>query len=177
VHRRIAVLGSAVSLAAPSTLDGLVPFLLTGWRMRTALPVWLPVRLVGIPLMAAGCAVVLASYVRFALEGLGTPAPMAPPDQLVDGGLYRYVRNPIYLAMVAIIAGQALLLWQPVLVGYAVLMVAVTVTVVRWYEQPALHRRFGDQYDAYRRAVPGWWPRWRPWRGAGTQLSTQDSEA
>ena len=162
MHRR-AIIGTAVFLVlAPGTVDGLLPWWLTGWRMRPALPVWLPARLLGILLIAAGCAVLLAAFVRFAIEGLGTPAPVAPPTRLVIGGLYRYVRNPMYLAVVTVIIGQALLLWQPILVGYAMVALAAMVAFVLEYEQPALRRQFGDEYEAYRRAVPGWWPRRRP---------------
>lgn len=164
MHRPIVILGSLASLAAPGALDGLVPWLLTGWRMRASLPFWQPVRLIGIPLIVVGCAVLLAAYLRFAVEGLGPPAPMAPPRQLVVGGPYRYVRNPIYLALLAVLTGQALVLWQPVLVGYAVMLATVAVAFVREHEEPTLRRTFGDQYDAYQQAVPGWWPRWRPWR-------------
>jgi protein-S-isoprenylcysteine O-methyltransferase Ste14 len=158
------MLGSAVFLAvAPGTVDGLLPFWLTDWKMRRALPMWLPVRLLGIPLIVVGCLVLLSAFLRFAVEGLGTPAPVAAPNRLVVGGLYRYVRNPMYLAVVTVIAGQALLLWQPVLVGYGVLVLTACVAFVREYEQPALRRQFGEDYEAYLQAVPGWWPRRRPW--------------
>jgi protein-S-isoprenylcysteine O-methyltransferase Ste14 len=102
--------------------------------------------------------------VRFVVEGAGTPAPVAPPGQLVVGGLYRYVRNPMYLAVVATIAGQALALAQPALLGYAVAVGAAMAAFVHGYEEPTLSRQFGEQYQAYRRAVPAWWPRRRPWR-------------
>jgi protein-S-isoprenylcysteine O-methyltransferase Ste14 len=172
MHRRTAILGSVASLAAPGTLDGLVPWLLTGWRVGSSLPFWQPVRLVGIPLIVVGCAVLLVAYLRFAVEGLGTPAPMAPPSQLVVGGLYRYVRNPIYPAMLAVLTGQALLLWQPVLVGYAAMVATVAVAFVREHEEPTLRRKVGDQYDTYRQAVPGWWPRRRPWRPEAMTVHT-----
>ena len=76
------------------------------------------------------------------------------------GGLYRCVRNPMYLAVLATIAGQALLLGQLVLLLYGGGVAAAFVAFVRWYEEPALRRRFGATYDSYRRAVPGWWPRY-----------------
>ena len=104
------------------------------------------------------------AFARFVVEGLGTPAPVAPTERLVVGGLYRYVRNPMYLAVVAAIAGQALLLWQAVLVPYAALVAVAFVVFVLGYEQPTLQHQFGPQYEAYRRAVPAWWPRLRPRR-------------
>jgi protein-S-isoprenylcysteine O-methyltransferase Ste14 len=79
------------------------------------------------------------------------------------GGLYRYVRNPMYLAVVAAIAGQALGLNQPVLLGYAAVVWVTVASFVRGYEEPTLARQFGKQYQAYRRAVPAWRPRVRPW--------------
>jgi protein-S-isoprenylcysteine O-methyltransferase Ste14 len=109
-------------------------------------------------LLVVGVAVVVHSFARFALEGLGTPVPVAPARRLVVGGLYRYVRNPIYIADTAVIVGQALLLGQPWLLLYAAAFLAVTAAFVRFYEEPTLSRQFGAEYDAYRQSVPGWWP-------------------
>lgn len=67
---------------------------------------------------------------------------------------------------------QALLLWQPVLVGYAAMVATVAVAFVREHEEPTLRRKFGDQYDTYRQAVPGWWPRRRPWRPEAMTVHT-----
>jgi protein-S-isoprenylcysteine O-methyltransferase Ste14 len=141
---------------------GLVPWLLTGWEMRTPLPGWAVFRVVGAALVVLGAVVVIESFARFALEGLGTPAPVAPTEHLVVGGLYRYVRNPIYVADATIIVGQALLLGQLWLLLYAAAFLAVTAAFVHWYEEPTLSRQFGAEYEAYRRAVPGWWPRASP---------------
>jgi protein-S-isoprenylcysteine O-methyltransferase Ste14 len=146
---------------APGIVVGLVPWLLTGWDVEDPLPGWVAFRVVGAALVVLGAAVVIDSFARFALEGLGTPAPIAPTAHLVVGGLYRYVRNPIYVADVAIIAGQSLLLGQLWLLLYAVAFIAVTAAFVHWYEEPTLSRQFGAEYEAYRRAVSGWWPRLR----------------
>jgi protein-S-isoprenylcysteine O-methyltransferase Ste14 len=69
----------------------------------------------------------------------------------------------MYLAVTAVIVGQGLVLGQPVLFAYAAAFFLVVAAFVHWYEEPTLSRRFGEQYDAYRRAVPAWWPRRRPW--------------
>ncbi len=122
------------------------------------------VRAFGVLLIVAGTVVLVHALTRFAVEGLGTPAPVAPTAHLVVGGLYRYVRNPMYLAVVAAIVGQALLLWQPVLLLYAVIVSVAFVAFVLGYEQPTLRRQFGSQYEAYQRAVPAWWPRLHAWR-------------
>ncbi|HEX6678663.1 MAG TPA: isoprenylcysteine carboxylmethyltransferase family protein [Actinomycetes bacterium] len=165
MRRSAAAAGSAVFFAlAPGVVAGLVPWWLTGWRVRTPLPFWAPLRVVGVALLAVAVPVLLSAFVRFVVEGVGTPAPVAPTSKLVVGGLYRYVRNPMYLAVVAAIVGQALLLGQPGLLLYAAVVGAAMATFVYGYEEPTLAIQFGAQYEAYRRAVPAWWPRRHPWR-------------
>lgn len=110
-------------------------------------------------MLAAGLAVLLHAFLRFVVEGTGTPAPVAPTERLVVGGLYRYVRNPMYLAVAGILVGQALVLGQLELLLYAGAFLVVTAAFVHGYEEPALARRYGEQYERYRRAVPAWWPR------------------
>jgi protein-S-isoprenylcysteine O-methyltransferase Ste14 len=159
VRKALAAIGSALFfLLAPGATAGLVPWWLTGWEVNDY---WVPARLAGALLLAVGTIVLVSAFVRFVVEGVGTPAPVAPTEQLVVGGLYRYVRNPMYVAVAATIVGQALLLGQPILLAWAALFLAVTATFVRLYEEPALRQRYGAQYDAYREAVPGWWPRVR----------------
>ena len=164
-RRRAAAGTAAFLLLAPGVVAGLVPWLLTGWSAEGGS---LPVRILGGVLVVAGAAVLLAAFVRFVVEGRGTPAPVAPTERLVVGGAYRFVRNPMYLAVGAAIVGQALLLGRPVLLGYAAAFAAAVAVFVHGYEEPALARRFGASYDAYRRAVPAWVPRLRPWRGEGS---------
>jgi protein-S-isoprenylcysteine O-methyltransferase Ste14 len=157
--------GTALFFAlAPGVVAGLGPWWLTGWRFH-ALPAWfVPVRVVGGVVLVVSLVVLVSAFVRFVVEGLGTPAPVAPTERLVVGGLYRYVRNPMYLAVLGAILGQAALLAQPSLVVYAVLCGAAMVLFVRWYEEPTLSRQYGESYAEYRAGVPGWWPRLRPWR-------------
>ncbi|HEV2813657.1 MAG TPA: isoprenylcysteine carboxylmethyltransferase family protein [Solirubrobacteraceae bacterium] len=155
---RRAALGSALFFAAaPGVVAGLVPWLLTGWERGGEW--WLPLRIAGVVLVVAGAAFLLHAFARFVVEGLGTPAPVAPTEHLVVGGVYRYVRNPMYLAVGATVLGQALLLGRPVLLAWLAAFAAAVVAFVRGYEEPTLSRRFGAEYDDYRRAVPGWWPR------------------
>ena len=156
-----AAFGSAVFLVvAPGVVAGLGPWLLTDWR--TSDPPT-PLVVLGAALIALGTGVLLHAFVRFVVEGRGTPAPIAATDRLVVGGLYRHVRNPMYLAVAATIVGQALLLGRPVLLAYAAVFWAVVATFVHSYEEPTLSARYGEEYAAYRRAVPGWWPRLRGW--------------
>jgi protein-S-isoprenylcysteine O-methyltransferase Ste14 len=150
----------------PGVVAGLVPWWLTGWRVRHPAPswAWAPLRMVGVALLAASAIVLVQAVVRFVVEGLGTPAPIAPTQQLVVGGPYRYVRSPMYLAVVAVIVGQALALGQPGLLGYAAVVGGAMAAFAHGYEEPTLRRRFGAQYQAYRHAVPAWWPRRHPWQ-------------
>ena len=163
MRRPAAAVGSAVFfLVGPGIVVGLIPWLLTGWQVREPVPYWAPVRILGVILLVAVLIVLIQAFVRFVVEGFGTPAPIAAPEHLVVGGLYRYVRNPMYVAILAAIVGQALLLGQFGLLLYAAALWMISAAFVRWYEEPALIRRFGADYEAYRRVVPAWWPRLRP---------------
>ena len=157
--RKGAALGTVVFVfVVPGVVAGVIPFLLTGWHVNQW---WQPVRYLGALLIVSGAAVLFDAFVRFAVEGVGTPAPVAPTERLVVRGPYRYVRNPMYLAVAAVIVGQALALGQLSLFAYAGLFGVVVLAFVRGYEEPALTKRFGADYERYRRTVPGWWPRLR----------------
>lgn len=151
----------------PGTVAGGVPYWLTGWRGGTPFQPFL-FRAVGAMLLLAGLASLLESSARFAIVGLGTPAPPAPTICLVVSGQYRHVRNPMYLAVLAIVLGQALLLARVVLLEYAALLAVAFHLFVVLYEERALAARFGESYAAYGRQVRRWWPRLRPWHGIGT---------
>ncbi len=152
-------MGSGLFFAlAPSVVAGLIPWWLTGWRFE---PIWLPLRVLGGLLTATAGLVLVNAFVRFVVEGVGTPAPVAPTQHLVVGGLYRYVRNPMYLAVITAIVGQWLLLGQVGLLVYAAIVGLAMWAFATFYEEPYLAERFGTEYEEYRRAVPGWWPRLR----------------
>jgi protein-S-isoprenylcysteine O-methyltransferase Ste14 len=156
-----AALGSlAFFVLAPGSTAGLVPWLVTGWDGAAAH--WAFV--VGAAMTAAGTALVVAAFVQFVTEGRGTPAPIAPTQELVVGGLYRWVRNPMYVGVAAAIAGQAVMFASPGVVLWLVAFVAAVTTFVRVYEEPTLRRTYGASYDAYAAAVHRWIPRLRPWR-------------
>jgi protein-S-isoprenylcysteine O-methyltransferase Ste14 len=160
-----AALGSAVFfVVAPGMVAGLLPWWLTGYRMAPA-PGWLVAIRVGLGglLLGAGLVVLVRAFVRFVREGRGTPAPVAPTDVLVIGGDYRYVRNPMYVAVVACVVGQAVILGSLALLGYAVVIWLAMAAFVHWYEEPTLRARFGSPYEEYRGAVPAWIPRIHPW--------------
>lgn len=155
-----AAFGSALFFViAPGTVAGLVPWLLTGWSSGDG-P--LAARVAGALLLIGSLGVLVPAFARFAVEGLGTPAPVAPTEHLVVGGLYRHVRNPMYMAVVGAILGQALVLWRAEPVVWALIAGAAMALFVRLHEEPALRRRHGAAYDDYRAAVPGWRPRLTP---------------
>ncbi|TPJ17776.1 isoprenylcysteine carboxylmethyltransferase family protein [Mesorhizobium sp. B2-7-3] len=165
MRRFSAIAGSGIFLvAAPGVVAGLVPWLLSDrWgRPWSPLPLF---ALTGGMLVIAAAAVLLHAFARFALEGLGTPAPVAPTERLVVGGVYRHVRNPMYVAVLSIILGQALLFSSWSIAAYAAVAAAAMVTFAKLYEEPTLAGRYGAEYEAYRRNVPGWLPRITPWRG------------
>src|SRR5438128_7246579 len=152
MNRLTAAVGSVLFFAAaPGVVAGLVPWWLTRWQVRGSLAHWAPVRVAGLILLIAGAIVLVQAFARFVAEGRGTPAPVAPTERLVVGGLYRYVRNPMYVAVLATILGQALLLGRWVLLGYALVVFVAVYGFVRLYEEQELARVYGAQYDDYRR--------------------------
>jgi protein-S-isoprenylcysteine O-methyltransferase Ste14 len=165
MRRMTAAGGTSLFLAvAPGVVAGVVPWWLTGWEPGKATGGgWLAVQAAGAVVVAGCTAVLLQAFARFVTEGGGTPAPVAPTERLVVGGLYRHVRNPMYVAVVGAVVGQALLLGRPVLLAYAAVVGGLMAAFVRGYEEPTLSRRYGADYTAYRRAVPAWLPRLRPW--------------
>jgi protein-S-isoprenylcysteine O-methyltransferase Ste14 len=154
-----AAVGTAVFALTPATVAGAIPRYLSGWEMQGPFGHGWPLRTFGAVLIAAGAGVLIAAFVRFVAEGVGTPAPVAPTAELVVGGLYRYVRNPMYIAVVTTIVGQSMFLGQLDLAVYAAIAWMVMAAFAAWYETPALTRQFGDAYDEYRRRVPAWFPR------------------
>lgn len=125
----------------------------------------LALRIVGGLLIALGVPVIVSTFARFAVEGRGTPAPIAPTDSLVVGGLYRWVQNPMYVAVGAVIVGQALVFGSFVLLAYLAAFCLAVMTFVRGYEEPVLLETHGAEYEAYRDQVPLWTPRRPTTRG------------
>jgi protein-S-isoprenylcysteine O-methyltransferase Ste14 len=124
----------------------------------------MPVHLWAWPIAGVGFALSFWCAMEFAVRGRGTPAPFDPPRRLVITGLYRWVRNPMYVCMGTMLIGEALLLpqiWREMTALIAVLWVAVTVMVIK-KEEPDLRRQFDGDYEAYCRQVPRWIPRLTP---------------
>lgn len=120
-----------------------------------------PLHLIGLLAVGAGGVLFGACVWEFAREGRGTLSPADPPKVLVVRGLYRYVRNPMYLSVTLVLLGEALLAGSAALLAYwAIWFLGVNVFVL-WYEEPILRRRFGASYESYTRRIRRWLPRLR----------------
>lgn len=164
MQRSAAGVGTAVFfVVGPGLVAGLVPWLISGWQVRGPVSPLAIIRMaLGGVLLVLAIVVLVRAFARFVMEGRGTPAPVAPPERLVVGGDYRFVRNPMYLAVITAVLGQAMIFGSLGLLVYAVALWVITAAFVRWYEEPVLLRRYGDEYERYRLAVRAWLPRLRP---------------
>jgi protein-S-isoprenylcysteine O-methyltransferase Ste14 len=143
-------LGSALFLIiAPGIVAGFIPWWISKWNVQAPFLGFVPLRALGALLLVVSVLVLLESFARFALQGVGTPAPVFPTRHLVVNGLYRYVRNPMYLAVVSIIFGQAMILGSVSLLAYGVLVWLTLHLFVLAYEEPTLRKTFGTEYDAF----------------------------
>jgi protein-S-isoprenylcysteine O-methyltransferase Ste14 len=168
--RTSAILGTIVfTLAMPFVVAGMIPWSISKWQLLPPLFGVEATRIVGLVLCLPGLIVLLESIARFAWKGRGTPAPVAPTSQLVITGFYRYVRNPMYIAVVLLVFGQALFFANVYVALYGALLGIVFHVFVTQYEEPTLRRQFGADYDAFRSHVPRWIPRMKPWQGARAQ--------
>ena len=114
--------------------------------------------------MAVGFAILMETFVRFAIQGIGTPAPVYPTKHLVVKGSYRHVRNPRYVAVVSLILGQALVFGNVQVLIYGLCAWLAMHLFVLLYEEPTLRRTFGQEYTQFCAHVPRWIPRWTPWQ-------------
>jgi protein-S-isoprenylcysteine O-methyltransferase Ste14 len=154
------------AVAVPGTVAGVVPWRLAGRHRggRPAATVGIAARALGGGLVVAGGALVADAFVRFVRAG-GTPAPVAETEDLVVDGPYRRTRNPQYVGVIAIVAGQGLRWGSRRVLAYAVALALSFHTWVRCYEEPRLRHRFGTAYARYEREVPRWSPRLGTVRG------------
>ncbi|NYJ06634.1 methyltransferase family protein [Petropleomorpha daqingensis] len=161
-------------VVTPGVVAGLIPWSITRWQIPWTGGWASPLVIIGAVLVAGGIVVLLDAFVRFARAD-GTPAPPMPTKHLVVVGPYRYVRNPMYVAVLSIILGQALMFgsWGTLLYGALVLF--LVASFVKLYEEPTLEGEYGDEYREYRRHVHAWVPRLRAWSGAATSKSSRDA--
>jgi protein-S-isoprenylcysteine O-methyltransferase Ste14 len=163
MKRASAIFGSAIFLVvAPGTLAIYLPWAVTHWRFAPPLFGVFSFRIIGGLMIAGGLPILLDSFARFAIQGLGTPAPVAPPQRLVVTGLYRWVRNPMYVAVSLLIFGQGLLFGSARLLQYGLILWLAFFAFVVLYEEPMLLQKFGKEYEEFCVQVPRWIPRLKP---------------
>ncbi len=143
----VVVPGSVVLWLPALVREPEAAFAVSGWRA------------IGLVFAALGGAIYFWCLWHFARTGMATPAPIDPPKRLVMRGLYRWVRNPMYLGVWSAVLGEALLYRSRNLLIYLVILMLLQYLFVRFYEEPALLRRFGEAYREYCRRVPRWVPR------------------
>ena len=164
-RRVFAVIGTAVFLfLAPGIVAGLVPWWISRWNMQAPLLGFAFFRVIGVLFIVVAIPILLESFGRFAFQGVGTPAPIFPTQHLVVKGFYRYVRNPMYVAVVSVILGQALLLGNIRVLAYVIFVWLAFHLFVLIYEEPTLRKSFGAEYETFCAHVPRWIPRLSPWR-------------
>jgi len=146
----------------PGPLGGLGPWLITHWRVEDPLLGIKALRGVGVALIALGIPCLIESIVRFVRIGRGTLVPVMPTEHLVVTGLYRYVRNPMYVGVVSLIVGQALLFGSAGTLLYAAAVGTGFHLFVLLYEEPTMRRTYGPAYESYCRHVRRWLPRLPP---------------
>ena len=168
--RTAAAIGSVIFfILAPGVVAYLVPFLLAqtqaeSWQLDPPVVKW-----AGLALGLAGTIALIECFARFAWQGIGTPAPIAPTEHLVVTGLYRHVRNPMYVAVLTIILAQAMWFASLAVLIYAAIVWAAVTAFVVGYEEPTLARTFGEEYTVYRANVRRWIPRIVPWNAPSSR--------
>ncbi len=146
------------TILCPGTVTLLLPcWLLSapGWPDQP----WTWRQWAGLAPVVAGGSVLFWCIYSFARHGKGTLSPVDPARRLVVSGLYRYVRNPMYVGIMAVLLGEARLFGSLILLGYAGLVFLIFNLFVRLYEEPYLRKQFGDEYARYCERVERWWPR------------------
>ena len=166
MRRILAIVGSAIFLViAPGIVAGYMPWRISRWHVGAPLLGTSAFRLVGVLFIVAGIPVLLDSFARFALQGFGTPAPIFPTLHLVVSGFFRYVRNPMYVAVVSLILGQGLFFGSIRLLEYGIAVCVGFYLFVLIYEEPVLRKSYGPEYEEFCANVPRWIPRFTAWSG------------
>ena len=152
-----------VVFGGPGIILLYLPLWITHFRFPSGEPAWQ--MLLACALIVTGLTPLLESTCRFIFVGKGTLVPTEDTKRLVVSGLYRFVRNPMYAGVMVVLAGEALLFWNRGLVYEALCVCLFSNLFVRFYEEPALARRYPEEFSRYRRNVPRWLPRLTPWSG------------
>ncbi len=147
----------------PGILLVYLPLRITHFRIPAGETLW--EKLLAGAMIVAGLTPLFESMLRFIYVGKGTLMPTVATEHLVVSGLYRYVRNPMYLGVLAVLAGEAWLFWNRSLAIEAALVCLGANLFVHFYEEPTLARRYPEEYPRYKCHVPRWLPRLTPWIG------------
>jgi protein-S-isoprenylcysteine O-methyltransferase Ste14 len=164
----IILLPGLVTLVIPALIQWQNPPLHTGWRLS---PPWnaLPI-LAGVLLLSVGLVLLIQTISLFIARGRGTIAPWDPAQQLVVRGPYRNVRNPMISGVLAILLAEALLLGSIPLLIYFIIVSVLNALYIPLSEEPGLEKRFGQLYITYKKHVPRWIPRLKPWEGGENEM-------
>jgi protein-S-isoprenylcysteine O-methyltransferase Ste14 len=157
-HSMLALRSLFFTLVVPGTVVVLIPYLIASPEGARLQGPWTPLQVVSLVIMVVGAAILVRCIWDFAAKGRGTLAPIDPPKQLVVQGLFRYVRNPMYLGVLVLLLGQTAFFESLALLRYTGIWFAVVHLVVVLYEEPSLRRRFGAPYERYCRSVHRWLP-------------------
>jgi protein-S-isoprenylcysteine O-methyltransferase Ste14 len=146
------------TIALPGTVIVLIPYLIASAQGDRIPQPWGPLQVVGLVAALVGATILLRCIWEFMVTGRGTLAPVDPPTELVVRGLYRYVRNPMYLGAFTLMLGEAALFESVAVLLYAVAWFVIINLIVYFHEEPVLGRRFGDSYQRYTESVRRWVP-------------------
>ena len=165
-HLNVATLRRSVTVSILFTLFGgpglvlvYMPYWITRFRIPAGLPLW-QISAASV-LIFAGLIPLFDSVVRFVRQGRGTLMPSVPTEHLVVTGLYRYVRNPMYVGVLTAVFGEAILLHSRSMAEYFAIVWLGSELFIRLYEEPTLRRRYGEEYASYCQQVRRWWPRFK----------------
>ena len=147
------------TILQPGTVAVLIPYWLISSRDAGAAARYPLLRFAGAPLIIAGAAVLLWCIWDFFASGRGTISPIDPPKHLVVRGLYRYVRNPMYVAVIIVMLGEAIFFMSTSVLIEAAVFFGFANAFVMLYEEPTLRRKFGESYGEYKRSAGRWIPK------------------
>ena len=169
VRRSVIVSVLFTLFGGPALVLVYLPWLITRFRLPSPQP---PAQTISaILLIVIGLIPLFESIIRFVVKGRGTLMPAVPTERLVVSGLYRYVRNPMYIGVITALGGEALLFRSRHMLVYALIVFAIMHLFVCFYEEPRLTRTYGDSFLSYKGQVPRWFPRLSPWRGTAPSAS------
>ena len=156
------------SFIAPVVVGILLPYLILLQEHKSAsypfITPSIPMLIIGLAIVLAGLALFIATVRTFILLGKGTIMPWDPTRKLVIAGVYRYVRNPMILSVIVVLVGEAALFASNWIFLLAVFFFVLNTVYFIYSEQPGLVKRFGAEYTEYKKNVPMWLPRLKPWQ-------------